>query len=154
MPVKKGDRLPEGPAGDALKAAGKEDGDERFDPRSPNTGTAEDLVVAVSCDPNLATTWSEIHDHVKSQLKGGEEIGCVIVQIKKKVDEKKAGRWIDYSKPRDGVDANGKPHHITVNKGLNVEKANDVHYETITIINTGGPNTSYRHYYPCYWVCQ
>ena len=127
-------------------------GNERHDPRKLK-GASDDKVVAVECDVNQAASWPEMYTHLQGELEGSEEIGCVIVHIRKP-DEKGGGRWIDYCKPRDGVDASGNAHRITVNKGLKAEKANDLHFQTITIINTGGPDTWYRHYWPCYVVCQ
>jgi hypothetical protein len=144
MPIKQGDRLENGDT---------RNGDERFDPRSTKKGLPDDGVVAAECDANLAASWPEMYTHLQTQLKGSEEIGCVIVHIRKP-DEKGGGRWIDYSAPRPGQDTSGHPHRITVNKCLKLEKAKDVHTQTITIINTGGPDTNYRHYAGCYWVCQ
>lgn len=132
MPIKPGN-----------KAAG---GDERHDPRSAKKGKAGDRVVAVDCDTNLAATWPEMYKHAKDQCEGDEKIGCVIVQLI--APKAKEGRWIDYSKARGGG------HEITVNTGCDVKKIDDVHIEHITILNTGGDNTEYRHYWGCWWVCQ
>ncbi len=124
--------------------------DERINPKIDMSvkGLTNDptVVVAAEFDPNDEhRSWDEIRDHLKSTLQKNETIATVIVRIAKEGEQ--ASRWIDYSAPREG-------HNITVNPGAKLEKTDNLHWETLTIIDTGGPNTNYRHYPGCYTVCQ